>query len=274
MSVNIKNEIIVPFLKWPGGKRWLVESYADLVPKQFATYFEPFLGAGAMFFHLQPTRAVLADVNPDVIAAFNGIKSNYRYIERSLSYHQRSHSNEHYYRVRSMVPRNNLQRASRMIYLNRTCFNGIYRVNKEGQFNVPIGSKTNVILPSDNFEAVASLLANADIFRRDFEETIGMARNGDFVFADPPYTVRHNLNGFIKYNENLFSWSDQERLAKVLFDARARGVKIVLTNANHSSIRELYQNSSFEIRKVSRFSAISAASENRKQYEELVIISK
>jgi DNA adenine methylase len=274
MAVKTKNEIMVPFLKWPGGKRWFVESYADLVPKQFVTYFEPFLGAGAMFFHLQPARAVLADVNPDLIAAFNGIKSNFRYIVRSLNYHQRRHSNEHYYRVRNMVPRSDLQRASRMIYLNRTCFNGIYRVNKEGRFNVPIGSKTNVILPSDNFEAVASLLANANIIKRDFEETIGMARRGDFIFADPPYTVRHNLNGFIKYNENLFSWSDQERLAKVLLDARARGVRIVLTNANHSSIRELYRDSGFEIRKVSRFSALSAASENRKQYEELVIISK
>jgi len=166
-----------------------------------------------------------------------------------------------------------LQRASRMIYLNRTCFNGIYRVNKEGLFNVPKGNRDLIIFSNDEFEAISSSLKNATIRQCDFEVLINEAKENDFIFADPPYTVRHNLNGFIKYNEVLFSWKDQERLARALIRAKERGVKILSTNANHASIRELYENNGFIIKVVSRFSSISASSENRKRFEELVISS-
>lgn len=160
-----------------------------------------------------------------------------------------------------------------MIYLNRTCFNGIYRVNLQGEFNVPRGSKNNVLLDEDDFEATARLLGRAQIRLADFESLIDEAGDGDLIFADPPYTVRHNFNGFVKYNEKLFSWSDQERLACALLRANVRGAKVVCTNADHASIRQLYKDSGFNLVEVCRFSSVSASAGSRRQFEELVIVT-
>jgi DNA adenine methylase len=262
-----------PFLIWAGGKRWFVQQHADLLPKTFNCYIEPFLGGGSVFFHLQPSKSILGDTNPDVIAAYQGIKDNWQALQRSLQYHQRSHSEEHFYKVRSKLPSTVVQRASRMIYLNRTCFNGIYRVNLQGKFNVPLGSKDSVIFENESFEDVSKLLKKADIRLADFEILIDEANSGDFVFADPPYSVSHNLNGFVKYNEKLFTWHDQERLAAALIRARDRGVIIASTNANHPSVRDLYSNKQFSLVTTSRYSSISASSSSRKQFEELIILS-
>lgn len=270
--MNEKNSLS-PFLKWAGGKRWFVQKHADLLPSTFNRYIEPFLGGGSVFFHLQPTQSLLGDTNPDVITAYRGIKEDWTALVQSLQYHQRKHSDEHYYRIRERVPSKVVQRASRMIYLNRTCFNGIYRVNLRGEFNVPRGTKDAVILDADEFGVVAKLLKNADIRLADFEVLINEAKAGDFVFADPPYTVRHNFNGFVKYNEKLFSWHDQERLAAALIRARDRGVRVVSTNANHPSVRELYCNQGFRLITTSRFSSISASAESRKQFQELIVLS-
>jgi DNA adenine methylase len=264
---------MTPFLKWAGGKRWFVHKHADLLPKKFNRYIEPFLGGGSVFFHLKPSQSILGDTNPDVIAAYQGIKDNWKSLKRSLQHHQRNHSDEHYYQVRAKVPSNDLQRASRMIYLNRTCFNGIYRVNLNGEFNVPRGSKDEIILGNESFKDIATLLEQADIRLADFEVLINEAKAGDFVFADPPYTVRHNLNGFVKYNEKLFSWHDQERLAAALIRARDRGVIIAATNADHPSVHDLYRNNQFSLITTSRFSSISASSSSRKKFNELIILS-
>lgn len=269
----MKENAILPFLKWPGGKRWFIQKHADLLPGSYNRYIEPFLGGGAVFFHLQPPHAILGDINADLITAYEALKTNWRFVKRSLEYHHRMHGTKHYYHVRDKNPTHLLQQASRMIYLNRTCFNGIYRVNTNGQFNVPIGTKTEVIRDTDDFEALSELLANADIRHVDFEVLIDEAGENDLIFADPPYTVRHNLNGFIKYNETLFSWEDQERLARALILAKNRGAKVVSTNANHHSVRQLYMGQGFAFKTVSRFSPISATPENRKQFEELVILS-
>lgn len=269
----MKENIVLPFLKWPGGKRWFVQNHSNLLPRTFNRYIEPFLGAGAVFFYLQPQRALLGDINADLISAYEALKTNWRFVKRSLEYHHRMHCKKHYYHVRDKNPQYSLQQASRMIYLNRTCFNGIYRVNTNGEFNVPMGTKTEVIMESDNFEALSQLLSNAEILHVDFEIPINQAQEGDLIFADPPYTVRHNLNGFIKYNETLFSWNDQERLASALMRAKNRGAKIVSTNANHHSVRQLYEEQGFTLKTASRFSPISATPDNRKQFEELVILS-
>jgi DNA adenine methylase len=266
-----ENPSVTPFLKWAGGKRWFVQRHADLLPKTFNRYIEPFLGGGSVFFHLKPKRSLLGDTNPDLIAAYSGIKHNWKGVVKSLQYHSRRHSDEHFYTVRERRPKEGIPRASRMIYLNRTCFNGIYRVNLRGEFNVPRGTKDSVLLDSDCFDQMAKLLEGADLRVADFEELINEAKAGDFVFADPPYTVRHNFNGFVKYNEKLFSWQDQERLAKALIRAKRRGVHILSTNANHSSIHELYQDCGFSLVTTSRFSSISASSEYRKQFDELII---
>jgi len=264
---------LTPFLKWAGGKRWLVGGYADLFPAEYGTYIEPFLGAGSVYFHLRPRRAVLGDANPELVAAYEAIKSDWRALQNSLRYRQRRHraNDDYYYWLRGKSPEDLTQKASRLIYLNRTCFNGIYRVNRQGQFNVPRGSKDKVIIETDDFESMSSLLKGAELVAGDFETLIDRATSGDFVFTDPPYTVRHNYNGFVKYNEILFSWGDQERLAKALLRAAQRGVKIMCTNANHKSIRDLYSSSEFSLQVASRFSTISADTASRKHFEELII---
>lgn len=264
---------LTPFLKWAGGKRWFVQNFAHLLPDSFSRYFEPFLGGGAVYFHLRPKFATLSDINSEVIDAYRGIKENWRFIDRSLKYHQLKHSHDHYYNTRQSQPSSLLQKASRTIYLNRTCFNGIYRVNHTGKFNVPMGTKTKVLLDSDNFEAMSRLLQTATLSVSSFEKTIALAKENDFVFVDPPYTVRHNLNGFIKYNEKLFSWDDQMALADCLVAAKNRGTKILITNANHQSIRDLYAGRGFSMQVVSRYSPIAASGTDRRQYEELVILS-
>lgn len=265
---------VPPFLKWAGGKRWFVQKHADLLPDTFDRYIEPFLGGGSVFFHLKPARAVLGDTNADLITAYRGIQQDWKGILRSLQYHNRNHSDDYYYSVRDKRPKGAVPRASRMIYLNRTCFNGIYRVNLRGEFNVPRGTKDSVIFDTDRFDEVSKLLSVADIRLSDFEPLVDEAREGDFVFADPPYTVRHNLNGFVRYNETLFSWQDQERLAKALIRAKQRGATIVSTNANHSSIRRLYAGHGFRLLTTSRFSSISANSTYRNQFDELIVMSQ
>lgn len=262
---------MLPFLKWPGGKRWFVTRFADSLPHSFGRYIEPFLGSGAVFFHLQPERALLGDRNSELIEAYKAMKRDPEGVLAHLRRHQRDHCHEHYYRIRGAVPRTPATRAARFIYLNRTCFNGIYRVNLDGRFNVPIGTKTAVLLETDDFSGVARLLRRAQLRVSDFEPLIDQAVAGDLVFADPPYTVRHNNNGFVKYNEKLFTWDDQIRLAKALTRAADRGVRVVATNAGHKDIRELYQHDLFTHADVTRYSAISSDRASRRSYQELVI---
>ncbi|HEM7769504.1 DNA adenine methylase [Acinetobacter baumannii] len=262
---------VKPFLKWAGGKRWFVNKHLSLLPQKFNTYIEPFLGSGALFFNIQPTHAIINDVNPKLIEVYKAIKIDPLGIENRLKVHHEKHSKEYYYYIRSLNLENSLDEAAKFIYLNRTCFNGIYRVNLKGEFNVPIGTKDQVLLECDNFQKVSECLQNVDIYSGDFERIIDMANEGDFLFIDPPYTVSHNNNGFIKYNENLFSWDDQIRLHQSLKRAHKRKVKILCTNANHQSIHDLYKEKYFQKHIVSRYSAISGKRSARNQYEEIVI---
>lgn len=273
MDVKI-SPVLVPFLKWPGGKRWLVGNYTDLMPEKYGTYIEPFLGAGSVYFHLKPKVALLGDVNDDLVNAYRAIKDNWSTVESSLKYRQRRHSKDadgYYYWLRDRTPSDTAQKASRLIYLNRTCFNGIYRVNRRGEFNVPRGSKDKVVIETDNFRAMSDLLQGAELVAGDFEPLVDRAGRNDFVFCDPPYTVRHNYNGFRKYNEVLFSWTDQERLAKALHRAVKRGAKVICTNANHESVRDLYLTAEFTLQTVTRRSHISADNSSRRYFEELII---
>lgn len=265
---------MIPFLKWPGGKRWLIEEHPNLFQHRYVRYIEPFLGAGSVYFHLKPKDAILGDLNGDLIIAYRGIKEDAESVEAWLEKHHSSHCNDYYYKIRETIPSSLSAQAARIIYLNRTCFNGIYRVNQQGKFNVPIGTRRRVIRESDNYIGISELLSTADLRHSDFEPVIDEAQAGDMLFLDPPYTVRHNRNGFIKYNERLFSWDDQERLAKAATRAAERGVRIIAMNAYHSSIRGLYPMDIFCFRKVRRYSAISASLRSRKHFEELVITSR
>lgn len=262
---------MTPFLKWPGGKRWFVANQVHVLPTAFNRYIEPFLGGGSVFFYLKPTQSILSDLNSELIATYKAIRDDWAGLREKLLSHHFNHSSGYYYAVRDSKPRLLAAKAARMIYLNRTCFNGIYRVNLNGKFNVPKGTKDAVVLETDDFEGAAALLANAELRTSDFEPIIDQAEENDLIFADPPYTVRHNVNGFLKYNEQLFSWDDQVRLADALARARTRGAKIVSTNANHDSVRCLYRERGFRLKAVSRYSSISADPKSRKQFEELVI---
>jgi DNA adenine methylase len=232
--------MIEPFLKWPGGKRWLTKHYLHMFPKTYGKYIEPFLGGAAVFFALSPEDAYLSDANAELVNAYNRIKNDWQKIEMSLARYHEKHDSEFYYKVREKLPTEPIARAVRFLYLNRTCFNGIYRVNREGNFNVPMGTKDAVSFESGYLEKVAHALKNARIRRRDFSVAIGKANKGDFVFIDPPYTVMHDNNGFVKYNAQLFSWQDQARLAAAIKTAAHRGVLIMMSNANHTSVKTLY----------------------------------
>lgn len=262
-----------PFLKWPGGKRWFVAKHLDIIPKSYNRYIEAFAGSASLFFALRPQSAILCDSNEELITTYRAIRSRSRLVAQALSLHAKNHSDSYYYAIRGQTPTDSVSRAARMIYLNRTCFNGIYRVNRQGQFNVPRGSKNSVLLDSDDFRSIASALRRAELIAGDFSIAIEKASFGDFVFADPPYTVQHNNNGFVKYNERIFSWDDQVRLADSLLGALRKGASIVSTNANHPSVRDLYLDRGFHCQVTTRFSAISGKGEDRGQYEELIITS-
>lgn len=244
--------------------------HASLFPTSFDTYFEPFLGSGASYFHLRPSRAVLSDANADLINAYQVLKSHWKQVADKLNIHHQKHCKEHYYDIRSQAFEDPVDKAAQFIYLNRTCWNGLYRVNLKGKFNVPIGTKTNVVLDTDDFEKISRLLQTATVKNEDFQNVVGLAGKDDFVFVDPPYTVKHNLNGFVKYNENLFSWDDQVRLRDCVRGAIKRGAKVLLTNADHEDVRGLYSGMG-TMMSLNRLSVISGTNSARGKYSELVV---
>jgi len=258
-----------PILKWAGGKRWLVRQSPEIFPEKFEKYVEPFLGGGAVFFHLMPKQALLSDLNRDLIEMYQAIKTDWESVLTNLVEHQKHHCKEYYYSQRAIVPENISERAARLLYLNRTCWNGLYRVNMKGGFNVPIGTKNTVILETDDFENLSTVLSRVDLQVSDFEKSIDSAQKDDFVFVDPPYTVKHNMNGFIQYNENLFKWEDQVRLASSVERAANRGAKVLVLNAHHDSIKALYQQ--FDMITLSRSNVLSGKSEFRGKFQELAI---
>lgn len=193
-------------------------------------------------------------------------------MQAELERHHIKHSKEYYYQIRSIQEGSNIDRAARMLYLNRTCWNGLYRVNKKGEFNVPIGTKTDVVMDGENILNYSKILRHAKFKTQDFEKTIDDCMEGDFLFVDPPYTVKHNMNGFVKYNENIFVWNDQIRLVKSLKRAALRGVYIVATNADHESVRDIYKDF-FGYRAVRRSSVLAASSSNRGYTTEALFIA-
>ena len=261
---------VVPFLKWAGGKRWFADRHMNLLPQSYRNYVEPFLGGGALFFASAPRYSILSDLNADLISVYQIVRDYPKLLEEKLAEHHHFHSLQYYYRTRSSKPAEKVELAAWFLYLNRTCFNGLYRVNLKNEFNVPIGTKSEVILPTDNFDELSRRLLKTELACCDFEETIDRSDEGDFVFVDPPYTVKHNLNGFVKYNDKIFAWTDQVRLRNAVVRASKRGVMLMITNANHQSIRELYQGVG-SLTPIKRASVLAASSSYRASVEELAI---
>lgn len=262
--------MIQPFLKWAGGKRWLTRSARWLFPDKYNMYIEPFLGSGAVYFFLEPKRAVLSDANKALIETYVAIRDDWRSVEQYLKFYSDKHSTEFYYLTRENLCVSGPEGAARFLYLNRTCYNGLYRVNLKGQFNVPRGTKNKVIMDTDAFSTVSDLLKTADLKSGDFTSSLRNASNGDFVFLDPPYTVAHNNNGFLKYNENIFAWSDQTRLRDEALEASRRGAKVLILNAKHQSIEDLYSKYA-RIHVLERYSVMSGSSAFRRGVDEVAI---
>ena len=248
----------------------MFESGQFSLPEVRGNYFEPFLGGGAVFFENQPKNAKLSDANSKLIELYVVIRDELEQFEKLISKHSRNHNKEYYYKVRATKCTKPVTRAAQFLYLNRTCYNGLYRENLKGQFNVPIGTKDKVVFESDDFPAWSKALKKTVLKSIDFEAAIDEAQDGDFVFVDPPYTVRHNLNGFVKYNQTIFAWEDQVRLRNALERAADRGASFAMTNADHESIRELYLGFGRH-QTLSRYSVIAGGSAHRAKSSELLV---
>lgn len=260
------------FLKWAGGKHWFVNREKQLFPTEYNRYIEPFLGGGSVFFYLQPQNAILSDINNELINTYISIRDEVEDVYRNLRIHAHHHSKEYYYHIRERKTRNSATSAARMIYLNKACYNGIYRVNKQGKFNVPYGTATELAFDKESLIESSLVLQRAEIICRDFETTIDEAQQGDFIFCDPPYAVVDNNNRFVGYNADVFSWNDQIRLSEALIRAKDRNVKIIMTNVDHETVRALYQDiEGFILSSVQRQCFISGTNEGRRQYTELVV---
>ena len=260
-----------PFIKWAGGKRWLLNDPSFGLPQFSGRYIEPFLGGGAVFFHLAPHKAILSDINERLINTYRAIRDEWPLVQACLAEFQHKHSKQFYYEERCREHSSSPLRAAQFLYLNRTCFNGLYRENLKGQFNVPLGTKTQVMLLDDNFGMASEMLSQADLRTGDFESVVAEAMEGDLVFLDPPYTTAHNCNGFVKYNQKIFTWDDQKRLMEAIRLAKQRGAHIVLTNADHDSIRKLYVDLCVPTI-VSRASVISGSANSRRGTTEALFV--
>jgi DNA adenine methylase len=222
-----------------GGKSWLARQWDELFAElPSGTYHEPFLGGASVFLALPTRNALLSDLNEDLVETYEQVRDDVEAVIGHLQEHR--NTEKYYYSVRSSRPKIPAKRAARFIYLNQTSFNGIYRVNLNGVYNVPYGHRSKHFVEEENLRSVSAQLQGCTITAADFEDSALRASKNDFVFLDPPDTVSHNHNGFIKYNQKLFSMEDQHRLARVVAKLRSRGSKYLLTNAAHPVIAELF----------------------------------
>ncbi len=261
-----------PFLKWPGGKRWLFRYAAQFLRGvSYERYFEPFLGGGALYFALRPPKAFLSDINPDLINAYEQVRRDPCGLIRDLK--RLPVDRATYDHMRRTSPETAAAKAVRFLYLNRTAFGGMYRLNRDGQFNVPFGGgqRTPAPLWTENLLTTASeALRTAHLFCGDFEEALSLVRCGDLVYCDPTYTVAHNNNGFVRYNERNFSWDDQKRLARICRNLRRRGATILVSNAAHDEIIDLYGADGVHL--LHRASTLCPRSDKRRRTTEVLLV--
>lgn len=268
-----------PFVKWAGGKRQILDKLIKYVPEDFNTYYEPFVGGGALFFELSPKNAVINDSNEELINVFRCIKDEEKLTKmcNELNHHEANHSEEYYYKIRNIDRDKNkfnrlsdYKRAARTIYLNKACFNGLYRVNSKGEFNVPFGKKLKVnTYEGQNIGIIHAYLNfnNIKILSIDFEEAVKDAKEGDFIYFDPPYDS--DTSTFNSYTEDGFSKDEQIRLSNVFNNLSDRGCYVMLSNHNTVLINELYKD--FYIHKITAKRNINSNGKKRGKVEEVII---
>lgn len=277
---QVKNMCMSPVVKWAGGKRQILEKLKANLPEKFNNYFEPFIGGGALLFDLAPKNATINDVNQELLAIYTCLKDDelYRLMLEELDKHEKNHSEEYYYHVREWDrdPRFELEplwkRAARAIYLNKSCFNGLYRVNAKGYFNVPSAKKEHVVTYTKaNMEEIHEYFKddNVTILSGDFVEATRNAHEGDFVYFDPPYDSWEDKESFTAYSKFDFNKDDQRRLADCFKDLTNRGVKCMLSNHNTAYINELYNGFNIQVIKAKRM--INANAAGRGAVEEVII---
>lgn len=265
-----------PFIQWVGGKREFLVRNQHLIPPFSGRYFEPFLGGGAVFFRLAPPRAILADSNADLINAYECIRDQPRSVVNVLRELKARHSADLYLAVRGVdrdaqfldiAP---AHRAARFIYLNQTGFNGLYRVNRKGQFNVPLGSSLNrLICDPGLLYSVSRFLKPHTFTVSDFDPVLSQATRGDFVFLDPPYVPAGGYSDFVRYTADQFTESDQQRVAQAFKKAARRGAKVLLTNSDTPYVRNAYRN--FYIHEITSSRNLNCKREHRGDVSELAI---
>jgi DNA adenine methylase len=259
-----------PILKWAGGKRRLLPEILPRLPEQFERYFEPFLGGAALYFAVLPQRAMLTDLNAELINVYSCVRDSVEELIEDLKRHR--YEREYYYRMRGKDPRRmrDIRRASRMIYLNRTCFNGLYRVNRRGQFNVPFGRYTNpVICQEDRLRVVSQVLQSSQLQTSGYADAVQEAQKGDFIYFDPPYQPITPTANFTSYTSSSFGEQEQRALAAQFAELTERGVSCMLSNSDTPLTRELYADFNLEFIDAPR--AISRDPSKRRSVVEILV---
>lgn len=267
-----------PFLKWAGGKGQLLGELRQRVAEAspFGRYHEPFVGGGALFFALcregvlGRKKARLSDNNANLIDAYLGVQQNVDEVIKLLEQHRTAHNRDYYYRVRAHVPANPIARAARIIYLNKTCFNGLYRENRKGLFNVPMGRYARpIICDEENLRAASLALRRAKVAQRHFRYVLDEALEGDLVYFDPPYHPLSATSSFTGYDKGLFSEESQRELARVFAALSDRGVKVLLSNSMTDFVRNLYGR--FRIDTVYATRSVNSRADRRGKVSEALI---
>lgn len=272
-----KNKLVTPVVKWVGGKRQLINEITPLLPKRITSYCEPFLGGGAVLFSIQPTKAIVNDLNGDLIVVYETIRDNVESLIDNLKRHE--NTADYFYSIRDMDRNKELydnmskvERASRLLYLNKTCYNGLFRVNSSGEFNSPFGHYKNPnIVNEPVLRAVSKYLSTNNIifYNEDFSDTLTRISKGSFVYLDPPYDPVSDTANFTGYNKAGFDRDDQIRLKQCCDELTKNGIKFMLSNSATSFIKDLYKE--YNVTTVSAKRAINSDASKRGIIEEVLI---
>ena len=270
-----------PFVKWAGGKRQLLPEIQKHLPEKFSSYFEPFLGGGALLFNLlsanKNLKGHVSDLNSDLVLSYVTIRDNLNVLLKSLQKHSDKYfanSESYYYSVRESNPKSQIEKVSRLLFLNRTCFNGLYRVNSKGKFNVPLGRYSHPnIVQEENLRSVNQFLNQnkINIKCQDFSSTVEKAKKGDFVYFDPPYQPVSKTANFTSYTNSNFGLNDLKRLAKVSNQLAKKGVNVLLSNSSSKQVRDMFSDKHWKIIKIEANRAINSDSNKRTGHSELLI---
>ena len=270
-----------PFVKWAGGKRQLIPILNESLPPSMGTYFEPFLGGGALLFHIlterSDQRCGISDLNADLILAYTIIRDKTDELIASLKNHQKNYQKDpksYYYFIRDSNPKSAVEKTSRLLFLNRTCFNGLYRVNMKGKFNVPLGRYTNPnIVNEENIHSVSRVLQSrkVSIKCRDFDAILVDAKKDDFVYFDPPYQPVSSTANFTSYTNRSFTYGDLKRLAKLCLKLDSKGCKVMLSNSNSQEVADIFSGKQWKLKKIAANRSINSDSKKRTGHFELLI---